>query len=378
MKPCIIIFNAGSSSLKFSVFDDNKTCLFRGISDNVINSPTLSIKDQSGNKILFKELDKTGHKPATEAIMQWAASMADIRIIAAAHRVVHGGKEFISPVIIDQDVIDKLKDLIPLAPLHQPHNIAAIEAFTDIYPDLPQIACFDTAFHHSQPEIFRDFALPEKYTAEGIIRYGFHGLSYNYIASVMPDYDRVIVAHLGNGASMCALKNRKSVATTMGFTALDGLMMGTRCGNIDPGVILYLMDEKKLTKEQVSNLLYKESGLLGVSGISHDMRDLLNSSDEKAAYTVDLFCYLAAKQLSSLIPSINGVDAIIFTAGIGEGSAIIREKICDKLAWLGANVDKDKNNHNSYEISHKDSEIKIFVIATDEEKVICDAALNIL
>jgi acetate kinase len=379
MQPCIIVFNAGSSSIKFSLFSEEQALLFRGEIDSVTQDPKLWVKDIHGHKIHEATGLAKGHISATEAILDWVNSRAhELKITLAGHRVVHGGREFSTPVAITDDLIEKLKALIPLAPLHQPHNISTIEAFTKLYPDIPQVACFDTAFHRSQPKISQEFALPRKYTDEGIIRYGFHGISYQYIASVLPQYlskhERVVVAHLGNGASMCAMRNLQSVATTMGFTALDGLMMGTRCGNIDPGVILYLLQAKGMSTDAVTDLLYKESGLKGVSGISSDMRDLIKSDDAYAKEAVELFCYQAAKELASLLPALGGLDAIVFTAGIGENCAVIRQMICGKLEWLGVEVDNSANEKNSIEISSQKSKIKVFVIPTNEEKIIAQSS----
>lgn len=386
MNEHIIVFNAGSSSLKFSLFEASSLGLsFHGQVDDILGTPKLLIKDKDNSKIFYLEDFEPGHKAAITALFDWIESHSDgLEIIAAGHRVVHGGKEFLAPVKITPEILDKLKVLIPLAPLHQPHNIAVIEAFAAIHPDIPQTACFDTSFHHTQSKEAELFALPLSYAEEGILRYGFHGLSYEYIASVLPEYvsgkpmGRVIVAHLGNGASMCAIKDLKSVATTMGFTALDGLIMGTRCGNIDPGVILYLLEEKGMSVKEVTNLLYKESGLKGLSGISHDMRDLLESDEDKAKEAINLFCYQAAKQLAGLIPTLGGLDAIIFTAGIGEGSSVIRKNICDRLTWLGITLCSEKNAKNATCISNDDSQVGVYVIPTNEELVMASMTMKII
>ena len=385
MKPCIVVFNAGSSTIKFSLFEDDGGLLFGGDVDGIFNAPVITVKNSSGEKIHEASDLSVGHDAAISAILQWIESGTQgLEVIACGHRVVHGGVEFSAPVIIDSEILRKLKDLIILAPLHQPHNIKAIEAFAAFHPDVPQVACFDTAFHHDQPNLTKHFALPTKYTEEGIIRYGFHGLSYQYIASKLPDFeevksiDKVVVAHLGNGASMCAMKDLKSVATTMGFTALDGLVMGTRCGDIDPGVILYLLNEKGFTSEQVSDLLYKESGLKGVSGISFDMRELLESNDEKAREAIELFCYQAAKQLAGLIPSMGGLDAIVFTAGIGEHVPLVRSKICGYLSWLGIELDAPANDSNEAVISSKNSGIDVLVVTTNEEFVVAKLTKDLL
>jgi acetate kinase len=269
-----------------------------------------------------------------------------------------------------------LEDLVPLAPLHQPHNLAAIRALMTLQPGLPQVACFDTAFHRTQDPLAQQFALPRDITAGGIQRYGFHGLSYEYIARVMPQHlgdladSRVIVAHLGNGASLCAMRHRKSVATTMGFTALDGLMMGTRCGAIDPGVLFYLMRERNMPAEKVEDLLYRRSGLLGVSGISSDMRELLASDAPTASEAIDLFCYRAAREIGSLTAALGGLDALIFTAGIGERSHEVRARICEKLQWLGLAIDDAANRAHKTTLNRAESRVAVRLIPANEESVI--------
>ena len=273
--------------------------------------------------------------------MAWLCSVGQEKISAIGHRVVHGGDKFTESTIITPEIISELEKFIPLAPLHQPAALKLIAEVAALYPNVPQIACFDTAFHHTMPEIEKHFALPNNYYADGIKRYGFHGLSYQYIASILPEHlgekatGRVIVAHLGNGSSICAMKNLQSVASTMGFSTLDGLMMGTRCGALDAGVILHLLQHKKMSVDEVTKLLYKNSGLLGVSGISADMRELLASDKPEAHDAVELYCYLAAKQLCNLLPAIGGIGALVFTGGIGEHAEPIRQKICSHLKWLG-------------------------------------------
>lgn len=386
MRSCSIVFNAGSSSLKFSLYEKEKLELvFDGEIEDIPDKPFLWVKDKNGKEIYRTEGFASGHNSAIKTLLGWVESHSDgLKIVAAGHRVVHGGKIFSDPVVVNKKVLEQLKIFIPLAPLHQPHNIEVIEAFASLHPDIPQVACFDTGFHRTQPEIAELFALPKKYAEEGIIRYGFHGLSYQYIASVLPEYaeekarERVIIAHLGNGASMCAMKDLKSVATTMGFTALDGLMMGTRCGDLDPGVVLYLLEEKGMSTEEVTNLLYKESGLKGISGISYDMEDLLKSDKPEAKEAIDLFCYQAARQLSGLIPTIGGLDILVFTAGIGQHAPLIRKKICEKLDWLGVELDLEQNDANEICISTKDSKIDAYVIPTDEEKIIASMTMAII
>jgi acetate kinase len=336
-------------------------------------------KDSAGVSLVDEYLaEGTTHEDALAALMLWLEGhFQDHRLVAAGHRVVHGGSLYTAPVRIDASVIGELRRLIPLAPLHQPHNLAAIAALSKLHPALPQIACFDTAFHHTQPEIATAFALPRRLTAEGIRRYGFHGLSYEYIANVLPDIlgpaeadGRVVVAHLGSGASMCAMHRRKSVATTMGFTALDGLPMGSRCGNLDPGVILYLIQEKGMTAQAVSDLLYHSSGLLGVSGVSDDMRTLLASADPHAADAVALFVYRISRELGSLAAALGGLDALVFTAGIGEHAPEIRRRVCEQAVWLGVHFDEAANAVGGPKITIADSRASAWVIPTDEDLMI--------
>ncbi len=302
--------------------------------------------------------------------------LGDYRIVAAGHRVVHGGMKFTSPALIDSDTLSSLKSLISLAPLHQPHNLAAIEAVAQQAPGLPQVACFDTAFHRTQPSVAQAFALPRRFTDAGVLRYGFHGLSYEYIASVLPEVDaaaaagRTLVAHLGNGASICAMKGCRSVASTMGFTALDGLPMGTRCGAIDPGVLLYLIEQHRLDARTLEHLLYHESGLLGVSGISSDMRTLLASSDPRAAEAVDLFIYRIGREIGSLAAALGGLDALVFTGGIGENAPTIRARVCREAAWLGVQFDEAANAEGGPRISLRGSPVSAWVVPTNEELII--------
>jgi acetate kinase len=291
--------------------------------------------------------------------------------------VVHGAQKFSQPVVLDAAMVDELRGFIPLAPLHQPHNLAGVDALSAALPGVPQVACFDTAFHRSQPEVAQLFALPRAITAQGVRRYGFHGLSYEYIAEVLPQrldaaraHGRVIVAHLGNGASMCAMKDLKSQASTMGFTAVDGLMMGTRTGNLDPGVLLYLMEYRGMDAAALTKLLYKESGLLGVSGISQDMRILLESAAPEAREAVDLFCYRIVREIGSLAAALGGLDALVFTGGIGERGAPVREKVCAGLDWLGVRLDGAANARNATQISTSESRIAVCVIPTNEEWII--------
>jgi acetate kinase len=301
-----------------------------------------------------------------------------LTLTEVGHRVVHGGTLFLAPVLVDSMVINRLEQLIPLAPLHQPHNLAAIRSIARMKPDVPQVACFDTAFHCTQPPVAQAFALPRAVTDLGVKRYGFHGLSYEYIASVLPHYagaladGGVVVAHLGNGASMCAMLGRKSHATTMGFTALDGLPMGTRCGSLDPGVLLYLMSERQMDLPAVTDLLYHRSGLLGVSGISSDMRELLASNASTADEAIDLFVYRIRRELGSLVAALGGLDVLVFTAGIGEHAASIRARVCQDAQWLGVRLDNEANRAGGPKISTDNSAVSVWVIPTDEDMMIAE------
>ena len=389
----LLTLNAGSSSIKFALFDLTGTLTgtqlehqarLRGKLDGIGSQPRLTIKTSANEVLLDTALDQFNHLPLSEQhpqllkfLLAWLKAHDAVGEIAAVgHRVVHGGEQFLAPVIVDNSVLDDLSKLIPLAPLHQPHNIAGIRALSTLLPNVPQIACFDTAFHHTQPDVARHFALPRNLTEQGIKRYGFHGLSYEYIAQTLPQHlgakadGRIVVAHIGNGASMCALKNRQSIATTMGYTALDGLMMGTRCGAIDPGVLLYLMTTHHMDAAQITHLLYEESGLLGVSGISQDMRTLLKSDAPAAHEAIELFCYRVSRELGSMAAALGGLDALVFTAGIGEQAAAVREKICHAAAWLGVKLDSAANNNAATHISAANSTVEVLVIPTNEEWIL--------
>ena len=302
--------------------------------------------------------------------------MAGDRLVGVGHRVVHGGLEYTQPVRLDAGVLQALEKFVPLAPLHQPHNLAPIRLLLERAPELPQVACFDTSYHRSNPEIAQMFALPAELHAQGIRRYGFHGLSYEYVASVLPGFDakaaggRTVVLHLGNGSSMCAIQAGKSVASTMGFTAVEGLPMGTRCGSIDPGVLLYLMDQRGMDARAIEKLIYNQSGLLGVSGISSDMRTLLASEDPRAKLAVDLYLYRIRRELGSLAAALGGLDAVVFTAGIGENAAVIRERVCRDAAWLGVELDAAANGAGGPRISAPASRVSAWVIPTNEELMI--------
>ncbi len=383
MDDVILVINAGSSSIKFSVFiagRDHDDLKFRGQVDGLYAAPRFVAHDPWGAEIgshIWDKETRLGHDGAMSYLIEFLRSQRhNDRLIAVGHRVVHGGREFLRPALVTPEVITKLEKLVPLAPLHQPHNLAPIRTAAQRLPDLPQVACFDTAFHWSQPAVAQAFALPLAITENGVRRYGFHGLSYEYIAGVLTQFEpkaatgRVVVAHLGNGASMCGMRAGKSVATTMGFTAADGLPMGTRCGALDPGVLVYLMDELKMDARAIEELLYKQSGLLGVSGISSDMRALLESPEPRARFAVDLLVYRVGRELGSLAAALGGLDALVFTGGIGQHSAVIRERVCQDAHWLGVELDSAANKKDGPCISTKLSPVSAWAIRTDEESMI--------
>lgn len=385
MTDALFILNAGSSSLKFSVFRDSDPpeLLLRGQCEGLLTAPNFSAQDATGNQVgsqAWTTGAAVGHKQAIECLFDWGqhAGWNKYKIVGAGHRVVHGGTKFTQPVRVDGAVLNELESLIPLAPLHQPHNLAAIRAVSERNPNLTQIACFDTSFHRTQPQLAQQFALPEELTASGIQRYGFHGLSYEYVIGKLKEIapetaaGRVIVAHLGNGASLCAVHKGVSVATTMGFTPLDGLVMGTRCGSIDPGALIYLMDQRGMDARAIEHLLYHESGLLGVSGRSSDMRELLAHAphDPRCASAIELFVYRIVREIGSMAAAMGGVDALIFTGGIGEHSPIIRDRVCESLNWLGLELDPTANQRHGPAISTDASRIQAWVIPTNEELMI--------
>jgi acetate kinase len=387
----ITIINAGSSSLKFALFvvrGGDLTLDVRGQLDGLYTAPRFVAKDPSGRTVAARswgEDAKLGHDGAMEHLSGFLREqLADDRLVGVGHRVVHGGLEYADPVRIDDHVLKALERIIPLAPLHQPHNLAPIAALLGRAPEIPQVACFDTAFHRTNPDVAQRFALPAELHEAGVRRYGFHGLSYEYIASILPAFDakattgRTIVLHLGNGASMCAMDAGKSVASTMGFTALDGLPMGTRCGTIDPGVMLYFMDELKLDARAIERLIYHESGLLGVSGISSDMRALLGSADARAKLAIDLYVYRIRRELGSLVAALGGLDALVFTAGVGEHAAVIRERVCRDAGWLGLTLDGAKNLAGGPRISASGSHVSAWVIPTNEELMIARHTRRVL
>ncbi|HKP67783.1 MAG TPA: acetate/propionate family kinase [Pyrinomonadaceae bacterium] len=377
-----LVLNAGSSSLKFCVFQRPGYHAWRlasrGQIEGIGTAPHLSAKNDEGEKLIDEDLTgvETGSE-AIEALSGWLRSKyAGARVLGVGHRVVHGGPKYDRPTIVDKEVLKELYDLVPLAPLHQPYNLAAIEAVFERLPNVPQVACFDTSFHRGHNEVADLIPLPREIRDTGLQRYGFHGLSYEYISTVLPEFapkianGRVIVAHLGSGSSLCAMKDLKSVDSTLGFTAVDGICMGTRPGSVDPGAILYLFQNLGLSAKDVESILYKKSGLLGISGISNDMRDLLGNDDPNARLAVDYFIYRIAKEIGALSAVLGGLDAIVFTAGIGENSAEIRRRICEASAWLGVELDADANTARSTKISTASSKISAWVIPTNEELMI--------
>jgi acetate kinase len=378
-----VVLNAGSSSLKFCVYQrpegDAWRLEARGQIEGIGTSPRFSAKDEAGAKVADEKLDakvKDG-RTALDSLAGWLRSRyAGARVLGVGHRVVHGGAHYRGPTIVTPEVMKDLRELVPLAPLHQPHNLAAIEAVSDRLPGVPQVACFDTSFHRGQPAVAELVPLPADIRNRGVQRYGFHGLSYEYIASVLPEVapeiadGRVIVAHLGSGASLCALKHRKSVDSTLGFTALDGLCMGTRPGSLDPGVVLYLFQILGLSAKEVETILYKKSGLLGISGISNDMRDLIGSAEPAARLAVDYFVYRVAKEIGALAAVLGGLDALVFTAGIGENAPEIRRRISEASAWLGIDLDQSANAQKGPRISRAGSRVSAWVIPTNEELMI--------
>ena len=384
MSDRILTLNAGSSSLKFALFEvaglGNLALVSKGKIDGTDAEPLLVAVDPGGAALAdhgWPGDAKIGHEEIFAELINWAETHGGgSKIIAVGHRVVHGGTEFVAPVEVSNDVLVRLDRLTPLAPLHQPHNLRPIRALMKARPSLPQVACFDTAFHRGRAQVTTRFALPREYEAAGIERYGFHGLSYEYVASILPTIAPelasapVIVAHLGNGASLCALRNGKSIDTMMSFTALDGLPMGTRCGALDPGVVLYLLRERGMTAAAVEDLLYNRSGLLGVSGLSGDMRVLLSSEAQGAVDAIELFTFRVAREIGALAASLGGLDGLVFTAGIGEHAPEIRRQICMRSAWLGLSLDGEANARGDPRISSTDSRVAVWVIPTDEEAMI--------
>lgn len=385
----ILVVNAGSSSLKFEVFATERGLrkLLKGQMEGIGTAPRLRVKGHDG-EVLAEHDHSPADVPDLPSAMlvvgAWLRERHEGRLVAVGHRVVHGGPDYDRPVLINERVIDDLERFVPLAPLHQPNNLAPIRAVMQRRPDLPQVACFDTSFHRGHSALTSHYAIPEGYFSEGVRRYGFHGLSYEYVADKLREVapasarGRVIVAHLGSGASLCAISNEKSIESTLGFTALDGIPMGTRCGQIDPGVILYLLQQKGMTAKQVQDLLYKDSGLKGLSGVSNDVRILLESDDPRAAFALDHFVHRIGLHAGMLAAALGGVDAFVFTAGIGENSPEMRRRIAAKLEWLGARMDPDRNAASEPELSTADSPVRLYVVPTDEELMIARHTLSLL
>jgi acetate kinase len=382
MREPILVINAGSSSIKFSVFetrtDRSLSVSAHGQIEGIGTSPYLEVGDGRGRKLADRAVEAESHEAAIVAIHDWSVAYLgnESGFSGVGHRVVHGGLHYVEPVLVDERVMSDLTTLVPLAPLHQPHNLAAIVAVGATAPNLRQVACFDTAFHRNQPAIAQEFALPRDYTAKGILRYGFHGLSYEYIVSALPGVapdcadGKLIVAHLGNGASMSAIDKKRSIANTMSFTAVDGLPMGTRTGSLDPGIILYLLRQEGMDAQGLEKLIYYQSGLLGVSGLSSDMRTLLSSREPLAAKAIDLFVYRVGRELGSLAAALGGLDALVFTAGIGENAAEIRARVCRGARWLGIELDEEANARHGPRISTRGSSVAAFVVPTDENLMI--------
>ena len=383
MNDCAVVLNAGSSSLKFCVFErlaaQTWKLAARGQIEGIGTSPHMRVKDGEGSLLADEPLGATVRDASTalDSLADWfRGRFGNARLAGFGHRVVHGGAQFAGPVVVTPQVMDDLRKLIPLAPLHQPHNLAAIDAVAARLPGVPQVACFDTSFHRGQSEVAQIIPLPKHIREAGVQRYGFHGLSYEYIASVLPEAapeiagKRVIVAHLGSGSSLCAMRERKSVDSTFGFTALDGLCMGTRTGSVDPGAILFLFQNLGLSASEVETILYKKSGLIGISGLSNDMRVLLTASEPAARLAVEYFVYRVAKEIGALTAVLGGLDGLVFTAGIGENSAQIRKRICEMSAWLGIEFDAAANDASGPRISRPGSKVSTWVIPTNEELMI--------
>ena len=381
----VLVLNAGSSSLKFALYAINgdvaEAPTVSGQVEGIGATPEVTLKTADGQRFTEPVVTSGGQGEQHRDALNHVFGLLNrhnpaLDIVAAGHRVVHGGEHYSAPTRLDEAVLRTLDTFVPLAPLHQPHNLRAVRAVAMLMPNVPQVGCFDTAFHRTQPAVAQTFGLPRKYTAEGVKRYGFHGLSYDYVARQLPEVigerskGAVVIAHLGNGASMCALRDGKSVASTMGFTAVEGLMMGTRTGSLDPGVMLYLMEQKGMDAKALTSLLYKESGLLGVSGISQDMRTLLASDAPEAKEAVDLFCYRIARELGSLAAAAGGLDALVFTGGIGEHAAAVREKVAALSAWMGIDIDATANARHATRIDTAASRVAVAVVPTNEERMI--------
>lgn len=391
MPKAILTLNAGSSSIKFALYELGNSAqhlISRGIIEGIGEQPRFTAYAPDGavlERYAWQQRAACSHEELLQPLLSWiTAHLGDEALVAVGHRIVHGGPFFHRPVPIDQSVLAQLEQLIALAPLHQPHNLAAVKAVANLRPELLQVACFDTAFHHDMPSVAQQLALPRHYAEAGMRRYGFHGISYEYLAGrlrlLAPTLakGRVIMAHLGNGASLCAMRHGRSIDTSMSFTALDGLMMGTRCGNIDPGAVLYLQQTCGLDADAVAHLLYHECGLLGVSGLSNDMRSLLESEEPRAREAIDLFVYRLVQHIGALTAVLGGLDVLIFSAGIGEHAASIRSEVCDALAWLGVECDELANDRHETLISTSHSTVRVLVIGTDEEAMIAAHTAQLL
>jgi len=390
MTPAILALNAGSSSIKFALYEQGLSAqrlMFHGLIEDIGEAPRFTARAPDGVIVESRAWGAAAasHEELLKPLLAWITShLGETTLAAVGHRFVHGGPLFRRPVRIDASVLAELEKLVPLAPLHQPHHLAAVRAMSRLRPDLPQVACFDTAFHRDMPAVATNLGLPQTYASAGVRRYGFHGLSYEYIAGQLREFapelaeGRVIMAHLGNGASLCAMRHGRSIDTTMGFSALDGLMMGTRCGSLDPGVLLYLLQAGGLSVSALERLLYQESGLLGVSGISSDMRTLLASDSRNASEAINLFVYRIVKEIGALASALGGLDALVFSAGIGEHAAAIRSEVCSGLAWLGVECDELANDLHEKLISTIHSAVRVFVIRTDEEAMIARHTVEIM
>jgi len=388
----VITLNAGSSSIKFALFEaegNGLNVLAVGLAEMLAEERRIKVQDGAG-RVTHQDSWMAGsgipfHTNALRRILAWReGAFPNAHVVAAGHRVVHGGIHFDAPALVTDQVLGQLRELVPLAPLHQPHNIAGILAAREAWPHVQQVACFDTAFHRAHPFVNDTFALPRSYYDEGVRRYGFHGLSYEYIVrrleQIAPFHaaGRLVVAHLGNGASMCAIRDGHSIASSMGFTALDGLPMGTRCGQLDPGVVLYLMQEKNMDPGQIQDLLYKESGLKGLSGVSHDMRELEASDKPEAAQAIEYFVFRIRRELGGLAAVLKGLDAMVFCGGIGEHAWRVRERVLEGMEWIGVELDRTANRTDALVISSERSRVRVFVIPTDEEAMIAMHTLAVV
>ena len=392
MSDTILIINSGSSSIKFSVFGvagKQLDLLVKGQAEGIGTAPRFAAWDSTGTVLEESEwepvADGQGHANAFDILSGWLQKhLNGTNLLAVGHRVVHGGPDLSAPMLIDDTVLAALDVVVPLMPLHLPHNLSAIRAIAKARPELPQVACFDTAFHHGHPHVADQFGLPWELYEQGVRRYGYHGISYEYITRTLQEIapktaaGKVVVAHLGSGASLCAIENGKSIDTTMGFSTLDGLLMGTRCGALDPGVLLYLMKEQQMTADELETLLYKKSGLLGLSGISNDLRDLIDNDEPCARAAIDYFTYRIGQALGAMSAALGGLDALVFTAGIGEHSPEIRQRVCEDAAWLGIDLDLDANARSERRISHSGALPSVWVIPTDEERMIAWHTLSCL